>query len=148
MWPVRRIFLLIFHSPRRRLVYKDRGMVLFMCLLTEKTRALLLWIFLRWVVGLVSVLTGNIDWNHNQQGTGPDTNKIRGLKPRANGRNIVGCYTLRPFAHPSARCCVLLGVIAQSLKPVKRSATCKRAQQVPTLSANNFGSCCARLPVV
>ena len=33
--------------------------------------------------------------------------------------NIVGCYTLRPFAHPVACCCVLLGVIAQSSKSVK-----------------------------
>ena len=29
----------------------------------------------------------------------------RSLKPRANGRNIVGCYMLRPFAHPVASCC-------------------------------------------
>ena len=27
------------------------------------------------------------------------------LKPRANGRNIVGCYMLRPFAHPVVCCC-------------------------------------------
>ena len=27
------------------------------------------------------------------------------LKPRANGRNIVGCYMLRPFAHAVACCC-------------------------------------------
>ena len=40
--------------------------------------------------------------------------------------------------HPFARCCVLLGVIAQSLKPVKRSTTCKRVQQVPTLSGQQF----------
>ena len=38
------------------------------------------------------------------------------LKLRANGLNIVGCYMLRPLAHPVA-CCVLLGVVAQSLKP-------------------------------
>ena len=50
-----------------------------MCLLMETTRELQLWIFLRWVVGLVSVLTGNIDWNHNQQRTGTDTNKISRL---------------------------------------------------------------------
>ena len=47
--------------------------------------------------------------------------------------NAVGCYMLRPFAHPVACCCVLLGVVAQSLKQVKRLATCKRAQQLPTL---------------
>ena len=47
--------------------------------------------------------------------------------------NIFGCYMLRPFAHPVACCCVLLGVVAQSLKPVKRLATCKRTQQLTTL---------------
>ena len=31
-------------------------------------------------------------------------------------RNIGGCYMLRPFAHPVACCCVLLGVAAPSLK--------------------------------
>ena len=41
--------------------------------------------------------------------------------------NIVGCYKLRPFPHPVACCCVLLGVVAQSLKPVK-----VLSQQLPT----------------
>ena len=41
------------------------------------------------------------------------------LKSRANGRNIVGCYMLRPFAHPVACCWMLLRVVAESLKPVK-----------------------------
>ena len=41
------------------------------------------------------------------------------FKPRANGCNIVGCYMLRPFAHPVACCWTLLRVVAQSLKPVK-----------------------------
>ena len=49
------------------------------------------------------------------------------LNPGANGRNIVGCYVLRLSAHPVACCCVLLGVVAQSLKPVKLLATCKLA---------------------
>ena len=31
-------------------------------------------------------------------------------------------------------CCMLLGVVTQSLKPVKLSTTCKRTQQVRTLS--------------
>ena len=53
---------------------------------------------------------------------------------RANGRNIVGCYMLRPFAQPVACCRVLLSVVAQSLKPVKLKATCKRMPQ-----------CCVRL---
>ena len=49
------------------------------------------------------------------------------LKPRANGRNIVGCYMLHPFAHPIACCWMLLRVVAQSLKPVKLFS-----QQLPT----------------
>ena len=40
-------------------------------------------------------------------------------KAQCNGRNIVGCYMSRPFAHPVACCWVLLEVVAQSLKPVK-----------------------------
>ena len=49
------------------------------------------------------------------------------LKPRAKGRNIVGCYILRPFAHPVARCVELSGVVAQNLKAVKLMS-----QQLPT----------------
>ena len=55
------------------------------------------------------------------------------LNPGANGRNIVGCYMLRLSAHPVACCCVLLGVVAQSFKPVKLLATCKLAC-VPSVS--------------
>ena len=40
-------------------------------------------------------------------------------KPLANGCNIVGCHMLRPFVHTVTCCCVLLGVVAQSLTPVK-----------------------------
>ena len=40
---------------------------------------------------------------------------------------------LRPFAHPVICCCMLLEVVAQSLKPVKPLAT------------NNVGSRCVRL---
>ena len=43
------------------------------------------------------------------------------------------CYMMSPFVHPVAYCCVLLGVVAQNLKPVKLLATCKRTQQPPTL---------------
>ena len=53
--------------------------------------------------------------------------KYGALKPRANGRNIVGCYMLRLFAHPVACCWMLFRVVAQSLKPVKRYC-----QQLPT----------------
>ena len=35
---------------------------------------------------------------------------------------------LRPFAHPVACCWMLLRVVAQSLKPVKLLAPCKRTQ--------------------
>ena len=47
------------------------------------------------------------------------------IKPRENGRNIVGCYMLRPFAHIVACCCLLLEVVAQSLKTIKRLAAAK-----------------------
>ena len=40
---------------------------------------------------------------------------------------IVGCYMLRPLAHPVACCWLLLRVVAQSLKPVKLFS-----QQLPT----------------
>ena len=40
---------------------------------------------------------------------------------------------LRPFAHPVECCCVLLGVVAQSLKPVKRLARRKQTQQLSRL---------------
>ena len=42
------------------------------------------------------------------------------IKPRANERNIFGCYMLRMFAHPVACSVVLLGAVAQSLKLIKR----------------------------
>ena len=35
------------------------------------------------------------------------------LKRGVNRRNIVGCYTLRPFRHPVACCCLLLGCCAK-----------------------------------
>ena len=47
----------------------------------------------------------------------------------ANKSNVVGCYMMRPFAHPLAFCWMLLPVVAQSLKPVKLLAPCKRAQR-------------------
>ena len=40
-------------------------------------------------------------------------NQTQMLKPLANGRNILECYMLRPFALPVACFCVLLGVVAQ-----------------------------------
>lgn len=67
------------------------------------------------------------------------------LKPHTNGRNIVGYHMLRPFAH--LPCCMLLEVVAQSLKRVKRLSTCKRTQQLPKCWANNIGSLCVRLHV-
>ena len=53
------------------------------------------------------------------------------LKLRANGRIIVGCYMLRPLAHP-VTCCVLLGVFAQSLKPARANGRNIVSQQLPT----------------
>ena len=55
-------------------------------------------------------------------------NLFRGLlNPVQTDANIVGCYMLRPFAHPVACCWMLLRVVAQSLKPVKLFS-----QQLPT----------------
>ena len=45
--------------------------------------------------------------------------KGRTCRPLATTPNIVGCYMSRLFGHPVASCCVLLGVAAQGLKPVK-----------------------------
>ena len=61
--------------------------------------------------------------------------------------NIVGCYMLRPFAHPFPCRCVLLGVVAQILKLVKLLATNgrKNSQQCWELLANNVASVCTRL---
>ena len=63
---------------------------------------------------------------------------ILALEARANGRNIVGqqlSKLLDEYAHHSACCCLLFGVDAQSLKPVKRLATRKRTHLLPTLLA-------------
>ena len=53
------------------------------------------------------------------------------LKLRVNGRIIVGCYMLRPLAHPVA-CLVLLGVVAQSLKPARTNGRNIVSQQLST----------------
>ena len=65
--------------------------------------------------------------------------------------NIVGCYMLYPFAYPVACCCVLLGVVMQSLKSVKLLSL-----QLPTFVlfcdcqsiSNNVGSVCTALPTM
>ena len=61
------------------------------------------------------------------------------VKPLANGRNVVA-HRLPTLLHVTCcvrlhtPCCMLLGVVsAQSLKPVKLLATCKRTQQFLTL---------------
>ena len=41
------------------------------------------------------------------------------VKPHGNRQNNVGCYMLRLYAHIVACCCMLLGVVVQSLKLVK-----------------------------
>ena len=45
------------------------------------------------------------------------------LRLLANGRNIFGCYTLRPFAHPVACCWMLLPVVEPSLKKTFQPTT-------------------------
>ena len=64
----------------------------------------------------------------------PNTNQWI-IKPCVNGRNIVGqqhCNMLH-VASVWTPCCMLLGVIEQSLKPAKLIASCKRTQQLPTM---------------
>ena len=58
----------------------------------------------------------------------------------------IGCYMLRPFARPVA-CCVLLGVVTPSLKPVKLLAMCKRTQQLPAMLGVVGQQYCVRLHV-
>ena len=57
--------------------------------------------------------------------------------------NSVGCYMLRPFAHPVACFCVLLGVVLQSFKLInKLLATCKQRK-----NSQYVGSCRIHLHV-
>ena len=79
--------------------------------------------------------------------------------PLANlGRNIVGkqlptllyvtcCVRLHTLLHVVACCCVLLGVVVQSLNPVKLLATCKQMQQAPTM-LGVVASVCTQLNIV
>ena len=55
--------------------------------------------------------------------------------------DVTCCVRLHTLLHVVAYCCMLLGVAAQSLKPVKLLATCKRTQQLPTL----LGQPCSEL---
>ena len=52
---------------------------------------------------------------------------------------------LRPFAHPVAS--VLLGIVAQSLKPVKLLATCNQMQQLLKMLGVLGQKCFVRLHV-
>ena len=62
------------------------------------------------------------------------------VRPHANGRHTVGCY-MSCLTHTHACCCMLLGVVSQSLKMVKRLATCKQTLQHPTLSGQQCRQC-------
>ena len=54
---------------------------------------------------------------------------------------------LRTFAHPVSCHCLLLGVVVQSLKPLKLLSMCKRTQQLSTMSAVVGQKCCARFHI-
>ena len=45
------------------------------------------------------------------------------IKPCADEGNIVECYMLRPFAHPVAYCCELVGVVASVSTPLPKQKT-------------------------
>ena len=62
---------------------------------------------------------------------------LRLIKPP--GKRTQHCWTLP--------CCMLLRVVAQSLKPVKLLAPCKRTQHWWPMTPNIIGSCCVRLRV-
>ena len=68
------------------------------------------------------------------------TKGSKGIELRANGRNIVGCYMLRLFAHPAAFYCVFLGVVASVL-----NTTATRTQQHAKLLAQQ---CCELLRIL
>ena len=59
------------------------------------------------------------------------TKLLRPVQTDATLLDVTCCVRLH--AHPVACCCVLLGVVAQSLTPVKLLATIKRTQQLSTL---------------
>ena len=70
-------------------------------------------------------------WMYSSTFFSPVSYLSSAMKPCANRCNIDGQQlptlrernTLCPFAHPVACCCMLLGVVEQSLKPVKLYAT-------------------------
>ena len=51
------------------------------------------------------------------------------IKPRENGRNIVGCYMLRPFAHIVACCCLLLEVLAHAKFKNNQTFSCAQKDE-------------------
>ena len=65
--------------------------------------------------------------------------------------NIVGCYMLRPFAHPVVCSRMLLRVDAQSLKLAKFSANNSEhffCSVIAEAERNNVGSVCTALPTL
>ena len=70
------------------------------------------------------------------------------LKPRANGRNIVGCYMLRPFAHPVACCCVLLRKVWNRSNFSANNSQHFFCSVIAEAWRNNVGSVCTALPTL
>ena len=69
-------------------------------------------------------------------------------KPRANGRNIVGCYMLRPFAHPVACCCVLLRKVWNRSNFSANNSPHFFCSVIAEALRNNVGSVCTPLPTL
>ena len=67
------------------------------------------------------------------------------LKRRANRRNIVECYMLRPFGNPVACCCLLLGCCAKLETRQNWKATYKITNGAT--SPNIVGRRCVRFHV-
>ena len=81
------------------------------------------------------------DWvSYLPQLTTEEPAELKGLytlSPMQTGSTLLAnspklCWMLR-VASVCTPCCMLLGVVAQSLKPIKLLATCKRTQQPPTM---------------
>ena len=66
---------------------------------------------------------------------------MNSVMPRANGRNIVGCYMLRPFQQTLLH---VVSVVGSCCAKFETSQTFSYAQ-TDAATPKNVGSCCVRL---
>ena len=70
------------------------------------------------------------------------------FKPCANGRNIVGCYMLRPFAHPAACCWMLLRKVGNRSNFSAKNSQHFFCSVIAEAQCNNVASICTALPTL